>query len=114
NTPCATATSTMSASARRTVIAADCSVSSGELAVEPLDVADQTIEAVTRDHRRAPSFAHRLSRGRVGEQTRDRRRQSGRIVEGRERAGGLVDHVANAADVGRDTWNSGGQAFDQR
>src|SRR4051812_8867147 len=58
--PCTIATSTISTSARRAVIAGDCSVSSGQLAVERVDVADETIEAVTRDHRCASSITHRL------------------------------------------------------
>src|SRR5580765_9049124 len=99
NSPCTIATSVMQTSARRTVIAGDCSVSREQSPIERLDVGDQAVDAVASQRGRSSALAHGSPLFRIAEQGVDRARQAGGIVERRHEGGLLVaadgaDHIA--------------------
>src|SRR5262245_14514388 len=124
NRPWAMATSVMTTIVwnpnvrRGFVIAADCTVSSEQLAVQRLDVVDKPVDAVAREDERPAAIAHRSPAITIGEQPCHRAGESPRVTERRDLADGIgvlrAHNVADAADVRRDAGHACGKALDQR
>src|SRR5499427_9503406 len=126
NNPWTMATSVMHRSARlvkrpaAAVMASDCNVSREQLPVERLDVVDEALEPVSREHGRPSPLAHRASSRVIAEQRLDGVRQPRRIVVRRNEAYRLagrrrgLEDVADAAHVGGDARHGGGEALDER
>src|SRR5712671_5488946 len=112
NSACSAATRHTTDRERRTVIA---EILVQQLAVQAADVVDESIEAVACENREASRVAHPPSEGAIGEQRRHAFGERGGGAERREEADAIaVDDVANAADLGADARDAGGEALNQR
>src|SRR5262249_44959078 len=113
--PCNGAITQTTPSQRDTRIARDCTASLAQLAIERLDVVQQTIDAEPRAHRDTRGRAARALPLRVLEPVDDALAQRLDVVERRQCAErGVADHIANAADVCGHRRRSRRQALDDR
>src|SRR5262252_2560361 len=111
--PCSAAITQTTMSQRETRIARDCTASLAQLVIQRCDVVEQPIDGEPRAHRDAGGGTSRALPFRILEPLDDAIAQSVDIVERRQRAeGGLADHVANPADVGRHRRRSRREALD--
>ena len=85
-----------------------------ELAVETVDVVDEPLDAVARIGALAAGPGHRLAQLRVARQALESRGDALDVADAAQEAvGSVLDHVGDAADVGRDHRSARGQRLDR-
>src|SRR5688500_2737018 len=86
-----------------------------QITIERCDIAQQTLEVVTVDHRRSRALAGGTAALAIREIAHQRGGETGRVAIGHARADRIgVDHVLDAAHISADAGDSGGHRFDQR